>query len=809
MSTGDHALHGHGASHITLFVHVVSVVAVVRGWWVSPCNQVELIAAYVGEGRPPGAALFELANLSGPRLSSGSLSASKSVPIKSGCGELRTGPTTATWQNQQMLRWRNTASITLTLLALGSTITVFGVNPPAASAGTPRAAIRTSDSGPGSYGCTFNVDTQAFTGAYGTASEIGWKGNYQGVVTCLGGAFYVQDGINQNFGFGIYTGNPTTWTDADGYLPAQVTTFRRSGATVSITEFADRVVIGSRAYVAVYSRVAVQNSTGRAIGANPQASSGLVPLNAAPYTVNSHASVVHDYVVAVDRFGSDYSWPRPQALAAAGSFDQHYAHMRAFWNGELKGVAGISVPDRALDDAYRSGFIYTQIARSGNALNTGVNGYGSEFSHDVVGILVNLFTQGDFSDARALLLEARNVVGSQGQYVDGTWTYPWPWAIYLMKTGDLTFIKQNFSSEGVMGVAQPSIEDTAHAIAADRTGPSGIMESTLDIDFEGYWTTDNYEALLGLAAYRYLANRIGDHSEVAWATQQYDSLLSATNETLDATINRYSLDYLPCSMLEPNSANTCANPEDANWTSPFGRWAWDGYLFGATLDGPGISMIDATYAHGFQGLKGALPPNTFGGFPVDYYYSTAYNAGNGSPGLASKAYRDQGILSYEFMIANSQSGPFSWWESSTAPSASTPWIGSHPAAGQGSSPHAWGISQANKVLLDSLVAQRSDGALIVGRGVPSQWIGNGSPISVTNFPTTNGRRLGLQISSSHHSVSLVLSGQMPSGQIVFQLPAFIKNIGATSSGRVDEETGTVTLTSRTRSVTVRLRGARP
>ena len=97
--------------------------------------------------------------------------------------------------------------------------------------GASHAAIRTTGSGPTrAYDCTFNVDTTAWTGAYGTASEIGWEGNHQGVVTCLGGTFHVQNGINRNFGFGIYTGTPTTWTDADGYLPAQVTTFRHSGA---------------------------------------------------------------------------------------------------------------------------------------------------------------------------------------------------------------------------------------------------------------------------------------------------------------------------------------------------------------------------------------------------------------------------------------------------------------------------------------------------------------------------------------------------------------------------------------------------
>ena len=591
------------------------------------------------------------------------------------------------------------------LLAGGSALTGCGGN---------ARAVRTAGGGPArEYDCKYNMETDAFTGAYGTASEIGWQGNYQGVVTCLGGTFYVQDDINRDFGFGIYDGTATTWTDADGYLPAQVTTFRRSGAVVSITEFADKLELGGHAYVAVYSRVSVRNPTGSVVRANPDPSSGLVLLDTAPDAVGPHATVNHDYVVAVDRFGNYYPWPTAQALASAGGFDQHYADMRRFWNRQLDGIAGISVPDPSLKDAYRSGFIYTQISRSGNDLNTGVNGYESEFSHDVIGILTNLFTQGYFSGAHALLLEADNAIGSQDQYPDGGWTYALPWAVYLMKTGDVSFVREHFAS----------IKHTAREITADRTGPSGIMEATNDIDTEGYWTTDDYEALTGLAAYHYLAERIGNSSEATWSTQQYESLLSATNQVLDATISRYGLDYLPCSLLAPNSANRCANPEDANWTSPFGfgGWAWTGSLFGATLNGPGASLIDATYAYGFRRLEGMLPPDTFGGFPGDYY-STAYNAGMGSAGLASTEYRDQGILSYEFMIENSQSGPYSWWESSSIPSATTPWIGKHPVAGQGASPHAWGMSQANKVLLDSLVAQSSDGTLIVGRGVPAQWV---------------------------------------------------------------------------------------
>ena len=318
-----------------------------------------------------------------------------------------------------------------------------------------------------------------------------------------------------------------------------------------------------------------------------------------------------------------------------------------------------------------------------------------------------------------------------------------------MKTGDRSFVAQNFATEGPQGAAQPSIEDSAHTIAADRTGPMGTMEATDDIDTQGYWTTDDYEALLGLAAYRYLATALGNTTEATWASAEYDSLLAAVNTELGQTIAGNGLDYLPCSLLQPNTANRCANPSDANWTSPFGfgSWAWEGYLLAAPLSGPGVTMIDATYAYGFGRLRGILPPGTTGGFPDHYYYSSGYNAATGTAGLASAAHRDQGIVGYEFMIANSQSGPWSWWESSSAPDPQSPWVGRHPGTGQGSSPHAWGIAGADKVLLDSLVAVRAGGALVVGRGVPAAWLRHGTPITVTNFPTTDGRRAGLTITA--------------------------------------------------------------
>jgi hypothetical protein len=423
----------------------------------------------------------------------------------------------------------------------------------------------------------------------------------------------------------------------------------------------------------------------------------------------------------------------------------------------------------------------------------------------VIGILANLIGQGDDTQAQRLMIRARHVIGIQRQYDDGVWKYPWLWAEYILKTGDVAFAKANFSKGGPTGATEPSIKATAHQIAKERTGPGGIMKETSDIDANGFWTIDDYSALFGLAAYRYVAQHVGAQKQVTWAKKQYASLLKATNKRLNRTIRTNHLHYLPCSMTEPNTANRCSNPEDANWAAPFlfGRWAWDGYLFGAHITGPGKRLIDATYHYGFGRLKGKLPPNTLGGYSPDFY-STGYNAGYGSWGLASRHHRDQGILGYEFMIKHSQSGPFSWWESSANPNPGSPWKGIHPASGNGSAPHAWGIANANMVLLDSLLAQRSNGRLLVGRGVPASWLASGRPVVVQNFPTTKGHHVGASIVTRGKAVTLTMSGDRPAGDVVFDLPTFRHDIASADHGHVNRKAGTVTIPAGTSTVTVHL-----
>jgi hypothetical protein len=687
--------------------------------------------------------------------------------------------------------WRVAAAV------LSVTLAASGAAAASASAGTSPGAPYPCPAG-GGPNFTSGVD----------ASALGWLGNGQGATACLGGSFYVPNGIDTTYGFGAYNSSPTTWTNADGYLPALVTGFTSGRARVSITNFGDRVVIGGNPYVLIYSRVAVHNPTSSPVTVDPQPSSGLVPLNSASDQVAPGTTVDHDYVVAEDRFGGTYAWPTAAQLAAAGGYNGHFAHMRAFWNKQLAGITQLTLPDAQLADAWKAGFAYTQIDRSGNALDTGTNGYHAEYEHDVIGILANLFNEGYFTDAHALLDETDRVVGTNTQYSDGTWVYPWLWAVYVEKTGDTKFLKARFASPGPLGAsAEPSIEATAHIIAADRTGPGGIIGETNDIDANGYWVSDNYEALLGLAGYEYLAKAAGDTSEASWAAGEYSSLLRAVNSTLSATISAGGLNYIPCSMVEPNTANRCSNPEDANWAAPgvYFNWAWNGYLLGVPMTAPDggtvADWIDKTLSYGFGREQGLLPPNTFGGYPGEGFYSTTYNAAYGAWGLGSDNYRDEGILSYEFLIDNDQAGPFAWWEGSTAPSTTTPWIGNHPASGGGSSPHSWGIAMGDLGLLDSLVSQRADGSLIIGRGVPDSWVSSGRPITVRNFATTDGRRIDVTITGQPGAATLRVTGN-PSGPVTFELPAFVNNIARASAGTVDQGAGAVTVPAHTRTLTV-------
>ncbi len=624
------------------------------------------------------------------------------------------------------------------------------------------------------------------------AGVIGWSGDNESVICYLEGGYFIRDSRNILIEFGISkNAESIDWYNEEGFLPCLVSEFEIDECIVKIKNFADKISIENRDYVAVYSRVEIKNNSNIKKKISPKQSKELICLNESLGEILPKQIVKHDFVIISDRFGNDYELLTKDELIDLGGFDLHFNHMKEYWLEKLKLITDIvDIPDSRLIESYKANFIYTHIIRNKYDLYVGANGYEEVFDHDAIGILVNLFNQGYFEDAKIYLSNLK----FQVRYDDAKWKYSWPFALYYLKTNDRLVLEENFES----------IREFAHRIETDIES-LGIIKKTWDIDKIGYWTVDNWSALLGLTAYGYIANILENEDEVKFAKELYDKLLFNVDKVISKTIKEYNLSYIPASMVEDNSKNICSKSRNTNWASMFlfGRWAWDGFLFDADQYGVMIDMIDDTYTYGLKrGENAGLLPHSFGGGSFSDSIG-AYNAGLAATGLRGIKYRSEGIYAYQAMISYGQCGPYSFWESEGEP-VKEKWLGLHPLSGDGSCPHIWGQSLASKVLLESLIVEKYDTSIIIGRGIPEEWLYAGKRIVVDNFPISGNKRFGFIIEAlMENIISIKFTGEEPKNNIIIDIPILLDNIEELSVGK--NVNGRVILESFVREVNVKLK----
>lgn len=219
-----------------------------------------------------------------------------------------------------------------------------------------------------------------------------------------------------------------------------------------------------------------------------------------------------------------------------------------------------------------------------------------------------------------------------------------------------------------------------------------------------------------------------------------------------------------------------------------------------------IDLIDPTYEHGFerrQSITNSEPGQSqynFGGYPPGYY-SSAYNAGYGSTALRGEEYRDAGIKAYQYMLDYTQSSPFGWWEGVGYPDSNSPWDIPHAAGNPplydkgGSCQHMWGQALNTKVLLDSLIAEKSDGTLIIGRGILKEWVAE-NVIEIKNVPVEGGR-VGYSLTKKGNHIILEINREHGQTEhpASLELIGLKNNIVAVSDAECtyDNEKGIVTI----------------
>ena len=357
-----------------------------------------------------------------------------------------------------------------------------------------------------------------------------------------------------------------------------------------------------------------------------------------------------------------------------------YAHMAQYWekqvavaptlslpNVSLANTNNLADPGTAIDNAYKAAYVYTRIVQTAESEFSGANNYDWLLNHDVPGILANRFELGDFSGAQNLLLTARISEASNfnehgaNWYWDGPWRTPLAWAQYLETTNDTTFVSQYFHDDA-SGPSQwgPSLYTLMHTdYLAQLSATTGYLKRSNDNDSEGTWLFDDETALAGLAAYKYIATRIGNTAEAQWADGAYTSLLNATNAGLSANEKASGADFLPCEVNVPVTGDRCNTANDANWAGSnlWGQNVWDIFLQGGTLNGVlgDPSQTDNLYETGFARLAGTgVPYPSFGAYSG---YSVALNTGYAAGSLYGTQYRNLPITSYAWQIATTTGGP--------------------------------------------------------------------------------------------------------------------------------------------------------
>ena len=171
--------------------------------------------------------------------------------------------------------------------------------------------------------------------------------------------------------------------------------------------------------------------------------------------------------------------------------------------------------------------------------------------------------------------------------------------------------------------------------------------------------------------------------------------------------------------------------------------------------------------------------------------------------LRGTRWRGRGIQAFQYMLQNAQQGPQAYWECATLPSESA-WAGMHPHSGTGDCPHLFGPALSEKVLIESPIAERSDGTVIIGRGIPSEWNAPGQRIEITDVPLSVRRRFGYAMTSASGKIDIEFTGDIPLGQIWVDLPVFCGKRVKPSVGTYDSTEQRVVLPATTRKVSISL-----
>ena len=581
------------------------------------------------------------------------------------------------------------------------------------------------------------------------------------------------------------------WSIAENYLPFPVSEWEKDGVSIRITHVGRRLL--NRSVNAVYTQVKLTN-TGtvphqvQLIICGNKAFERVFPLQSAglqkkdvhqlsiPAEIQAGKTVVYEFVMPANGEGDIRS------ILGEGGFDKQYASEKAEIDRRLeKFTHPVSLPYDELINLWKSSqpnmwnatvktpVDYEQRGSGGNVY--GFYQYDRVFDHDVPDMVIQYIMEGNWEVARQIMEGATYERLSKGllekeKYLDAVPKYLTTMAQYLQVTGDKKYFSKALL-EKIKFCAR-----AIHDMRKDQLSPDlkekrayGLIArgSTLDNGNE-YLIVDNFAALHGFTAYKYICDRFGQTSEAKWAQAEMEDLNNCLNKALDISMTEAGTDwYNACFSFDYDSV-LVSGP--GNWfgtTLMMPSFPWNACLKGFELGGTWKKHFDVSVAKWMEhGRLTGCEPGSFGAW-WRAKYGAIYNAGMGMPLLYSDTYRGLAAQSLEWLLDN-QSAPYHWGENFHKPQPASDWT--RPEVDL----ETWGLGFIRQSLLQLCVSVHVDGTVILGRGIPNKWLDSGKPIAWKNVHINNGKKMDFSIRKENGKIYIQLAGDDAEGKIIVDFP---------------------------------------
>ena len=515
---------------------------------------------------------------------------------------------------------------------------------------------------------------------------------------------------------------------------------------------------------------------------------------------------------------ADFGARAAAALKSAGSFEDNYQRMARHYNQRISALAHpVALPVPELADLYKSIQILVwecmvksrddyEIRAGAKTPTAWVYSYDRTFAHDVPNYVDEFMREGDYEIAKNILsssyYKALNATSWDVNYLDTIGKYILPYAEYFRATGDLAYFTPAIRAE-----LKTAARNIHQCRVLDDPAHYGLMKKSQDFENweNDYLLCDNWGALHGLQAYKYLCDQWGDAGESQWAAKEIRDLNDCLNKALEQTCARRKIDY----YLGAFDDSTLRRYSDSfySWVPYSGAlstFPWGAYLKGFELGGAWKDKFDASIRYALQERdKRGIPAGSWGAWWGQITYGSTYNASAGVQCLFSEEYRTEIIKNLEFLLHN-QCAPFQWSEAFENKGKGQ-WVGMYTPQSSYGNYESWGTNFTKQALLQACVSVKTDGTIIIGRGIPNHWLEPGKVIEWANVNVNGNRKINFKIVSEQTAVTLQIWGDTPNGNVRFDLPLFRDNIASASAGSADSVQGVVTLPPSTRSTTVTLR----